>query len=116
MDKLIRFMGVCLDIAEFYDVKGEKGNHFVDDEMLKAIGLGYRALSGYLRQGVTDVIKLQGEYHASKEKAYYAAEYANDYSKQLEMIRAYLDPDMDSKEAIQKIRDILSECEEWKSR
>lgn len=112
MDKLIRFMGVCLDIAEFYDVKGEKGNHFVDDEMLKAIGLGYRALSGYLRQGVTDVIKLQGEYHAQKEKAYYTTEYAKDYSNHLDMIRKLLDSDLDSKEAINKIRDIIGDIEE----
>ena len=111
-DSINGFLRVVLDIAEYYDTSGEKANHFFDDEMLKAIGLGYRALSGYLRQGATDVIKLQGEYHAQKEKAYYTTEYAKDYSNHLDMIRKLLDSDLDSKEAINKIRDIIGDIEE----
>ena len=61
--KLNRFVQICLDIAEYYDTLGEKADSVLEDNMLKELGLGYRALSGYLRAGVKEVIDLQDDYH-----------------------------------------------------
>lgn len=61
--KLNRFMQICLDIAEYYDTIGEESDYVLEDKMLKELGLGYRALSGYLRAGVKEVIDLQDDYH-----------------------------------------------------
>ena len=63
MNDLHRFLKICLDIAEYYDRKGEIDTDFLGDEMTDKIGLGYRALTGYIRKGVQEVISLEGNYH-----------------------------------------------------
>ena len=99
-----RFLAICLDIAEYYDRKGENSvNHLVDDEMLKAIGMGYRAFSGYMRNGVSEVITLQGDLHTERERLYYS----DSRAKLIDKIIPWLDPDLDSKVALDKIRDII---------
>ena len=103
--KLNRFVQICLDIAEYYDTMGEEADSVLEDKMLKELGLGYRALTGYLRNGVKEVIELEDNKHTLKE-------YNNSMKFDVEAVRKIeelLDPDIDSKEAIQKIRDILSE-------
>lgn len=70
--KLNRFLQICLDIAEWYDRKGEEDPNWHGGEMTKCIGLGYKAMTGYLRTGVAEVIKLQGELHSAKERRQYA--------------------------------------------
>ena len=104
-DNLHRFLAICLDIAEYYDGKAENNGYFLDDDMLKQLGLGYRALSGYLRDGVKEVIELEDSKHTLKE---YNHSTKFDVEA-VQKIEELLDPDIDSKEAIQKIRDILSE-------
>lgn len=100
-----RFLAICLDVAEYYDRKGEKENHFItDDEMLKTLGLGYRAFSGYIRNGVSEVITLQGDLHTERERLHFS----DSKAELIDRIIPYLDPDLDSKEAIKKIRDIIS--------
>lgn len=76
-DKMLlnRFIKICLDIAEYYDTKGEENEHFLNDDMTRKLGLGYRALSGYMREGVKEIINLQGNYHTVKEQLHYAQEW-----------------------------------------
>lgn len=70
--RLNRFLQICLNIAEWYDNRGEEDRNWFGDEITKAIGLGYKAMTGYLRTGVKGVIELQSKYHAMNEEAYYA--------------------------------------------
>ena len=66
-----RLCQICLDIAEYYDSKGDEEKKFLRDDMIDSIGLGYRALTAYLRKGVQEVVTLQGNYHSAREKANY---------------------------------------------
>ena len=65
------FLKIALNIADYYDNKGNNGEDFLDDEMTKEIGLGYRALTSYLRKGVQEVITLQSNYHKACEQRNY---------------------------------------------
>lgn len=62
---LNNMLKICLNIADYYDNKGDKNVYFLDDELTKEIGLGYRALTSYLRKGVQEVISLQSNYHSA---------------------------------------------------
>lgn len=57
-DYLNRYLQVSLSIANYVDRHGEND----DMELADAMGLGYRALSLYLRRGVKEVIDLQDRY------------------------------------------------------
>lgn len=103
--RLNRFLQICLDIAEYYDTKCEENDFCFNDDLIKDLGLGCKALSGYMRNGVKEVIELQANYHTQKE---YNRSTKFDVEA-VQKIEELLDSDMDSKEAIQKIRDILSE-------
>lgn len=65
------FLKIALNIADYYDNKGNNGEDFLNDEMTKEIGLGYRALTSYLRKGVQEVITLQSNYHSACEQRNY---------------------------------------------
>lgn len=62
---LNNMLKICLNIADYYDNKGDKDNDFLKDELTDEMGLGYRALSSYLRKGVQEVISLQSNYHSA---------------------------------------------------
>lgn len=66
--KINRFLQVCLDIAEWHDKKGEEDRDWQGGEMTEGIGLGYKAMTSYLRNGVQEVVKLQDKYHTTKER------------------------------------------------
>lgn len=57
------FLRYALDIANIVDEKGEAGEEIIIPEL----GIGYRVLSSYFRQGVKEVIDLQGKYHEAVE-------------------------------------------------
>jgi hypothetical protein len=65
------FLKIALNIADYYDNKGNNGEDFLNDEMTKEIGLRYRALTSYLRKGVQEVITLQSNYHKACEQRNY---------------------------------------------
>lgn len=60
---LNNMLKICLNIADYYDNKGDTDEDFLDDGLTKELGLGYRALTSYLRKGVQEVITLQSNYH-----------------------------------------------------
>lgn len=65
---LNNMLKTCLNIADYYDNKGDTDYDFFDDELTKELGLGYRALTNYLRKGVQEVISLQMNYHTACEQ------------------------------------------------
>ena len=68
---LNNMLKICLNIADYYDNKGDTDKDFIDDDLTKELGLGYRALANYLRKGVQEVITLQSNYHrACHERNY----------------------------------------------
>ena len=62
---LNNMLKICLNIADYYDNKGNEDEDFLDDGLTKELGLGYRALTNYLRKGVQEVISLQMNYHSA---------------------------------------------------
>ena len=78
-----RFLSVCLDIADWYDEHGDNDKDWYGNDMTKDIGLGYRALTSYLRRGVKEVIELQEKYHRAKEECNYHKIAENDQREYL---------------------------------
>lgn len=63
-----RLLKVCLDIAEWVDDKSDTDKNWYGGELCDDIGLGCRALSGYLRSGIRAVMELQEKYHRANER------------------------------------------------
>lgn len=57
------FLRYALDVANIVDEKGEAGEEII----IPGLGVGYRVLSSYFRQGVKEVIDLQAKYHSAVE-------------------------------------------------
>lgn len=62
---LNHMLKICLNIADYYDNKGDTDEDFLDDGLTRELGLGYRSLTSYLRKGVQEVISLQMNYHSA---------------------------------------------------
>lgn len=107
--KLNRFLQICLDIAEWYDRKGEEERNFFGNEMTKSIGLGYKAMTGYLRTGVKEVIDIQSKYHTAQEKAYYAKSNEKDKRNFLIEIFGEEEPETLNDEIKAKIKNAVHE-------
>ena len=72
------FLRYALDMANIVDEKGEAGEKIIIPEL----GIGYRVLSSYFRQGVKEVIDLQAKYYgaiASKNLAEIGEKEAHDF-------------------------------------
>lgn len=67
-DSLARLSEICLQIASITDRKGESGDTTYCDEL----GLGYLALSSYLRDGVKSIIDLQNDLANARSDAHLA--------------------------------------------
>ena len=67
-DSLARLSEICLQIASITDRKGESGDTTYCDEL----GLGYLALSGYLRAGVKAIIDIQNDLANARADREYA--------------------------------------------
>ena len=76
--ELHRFLSICLDIAEWVDIKKEAETNWIGSEMCEVIGIGCRSLSSRLRKGVRQVIFLQENYHSAKERLGFAETENND--------------------------------------
>lgn len=62
---IVRLIGIMLNLADIADEKQETP---FDKEM----GLGYRAFTSYIREGVKDIINLKRDYFAACESKEYA--------------------------------------------
>lgn len=67
-NRLGDFIGLCYKIADYIDDCGENDNPFTTD----AFGLGYRAASDRIRNGIIAVIELVRECRKERDKARYA--------------------------------------------
>lgn len=76
--KINRLVSIMIDLADIADTKSG------DVWYLDNLGLGCRALSSYIRQGVKDIIDLEQDYYNTVEKVKAAAEAEDD-------MRAFLD-------------------------
>lgn len=66
--RMNRMLELCLNIANLIDEWGHDGNlaeRLITDEL----GLGYRALSNTLREGVKETVDLQARYRGAIETA-----------------------------------------------
>lgn len=99
-----RLVKIILDIADVVDEKGENG----ETTYIKELSLGYRALSGYLRQGAKAVIELQESNRNAKDKL----EYKNAEIEELKQVSGKIFGDIDldyfSDEEIEKIKAFIT--------
>ena len=63
--RLDEFIALCYKISEYIDDCGESDDHFT----LDAFGLGYRAASDRIRNGIIAVIELSRECRNERERA-----------------------------------------------
>ena len=66
-DSINRTIQIMLDLADIADEKQ-------DTPFGNALGLGYRAFSGYVRAGVEQLIKLKEEFYSANQRADYYKE------------------------------------------
>lgn len=64
-NNIVQLIGIMLNLADIADEKQETP---FESEM----GLGYRALTAYIREGVKDIINLKRDYFTACEKEKYA--------------------------------------------
>lgn len=104
---------ICLNIADLIDEWGHEQN-LAERTVTDALGLGYRALSSYLRQGAKAVIDLQAKYRDAIERRDYA-EMAKKGAEDF-LADVFGDPDIDSinEEDKKRIRELCRQiAEEW---
>ena len=107
-DYLSKLADICLRIANYVDREGEKGN----TDMCNELGLGYLALSGYLRSGVKAIAEIQGSYSRERDLrdiADCSERYVRDFLEDIFGDREIDDINVDDKE---KIREFVQKLEE----
>lgn len=111
VNKLIK---ICLDIAELVDTKGDDDPEWFGGDFSKEIGLGYRALSGYLRSGAKAVIDIQRDYHTARERLNFAEREAEDCREYMEELFGDPEPQSINEEDKKRIKDfVASIMKEW---
>lgn len=63
MNRLTNLIRVCHDLAEVIE---EKHNKYAD--LANDVGMGYKVLTNYLRQGLIEVVALESRYWREKEQ------------------------------------------------
>ena len=124
-----RFLSICLDLADLYDDTGceaylndnptsEQSARFQHMEWTcSELGLGYRALTSYLRNGVKEIIKLQGEYQREKELKKYAKSSEKDARDYLEELFGDREPECINDKDRARIKNFVKGItEEWEKR
>lgn len=102
-DYLAKLIELSSRIANIVDRKGEQGDYGLADEL----GLGYLALSGYLRAGAKAVIDMQGECSRAKSNEDIAKGSEEDVRDFLEDIFGDREPDTLNDDYKQKIREFV---------
>ena len=88
---IYRLISIITELADKIDNNPDFWNFTVNQTL--DIGLGSRALSGYLRSGAKEIITLQEKYQSAKERAYYSELTANSCRETLEDIFGDTDAD-----------------------
>lgn len=99
-----RLLNIMLDLANITDEKKETP---FDKEM----GLGFRAFTNYIRLGVEEIIKLQGEYYSALESKEYAKECLKDNEEILEKIFGRKDLEVYTDEEISRFKALADEIQ-----
>lgn len=111
--KVNNMLRICLNIANLVDEWGQENNpagRVVTDEL----GLGYRALSSYLREGVKAVIDLQAAYRDAIERRDYAVMAKEEAENFLEDVFGDRDIDSINDDDKKRIRALCRQiAEEW---
>ena len=121
-----RFLSICLDLADLYDDTGcevylNNNPTFEQSARLShmewtcsELGLGYRALTSYLRNGVKEIIKLQGEYQREKELKKYAKSSEKDARDFMEELFGDREPECINDKDRERIKNFVKGImEEW---
>lgn len=103
-----KLIEICLNIADYYDEK-LKEDGFLDDEMTKFLGLGFRALTTYLRSGARDFIKLKSEYYRECERAKFARASEKEIREYVTNLFGDSEPETLSDEYQQRIKNCVQE-------
>lgn len=101
INNLIKIM---LDLADIADEKQETP---FDREMK----LGYRAFTGYIREGIKQIIDLRRDYFSAKECEEYAKMCLKDNEEMLERIFGRTDLDVYTDEEIARFRALADEIQ-----
>ena len=108
------FLKIALDIADYYDNKGNDNEEFLKDKLIDELGLGYRALTDYLRKGVQEVISLQTRYHRACEERNYEKSVQESQKKYLLDVFGDEEPYSINDKDKQRIKDFVKGIfEEW---
>lgn len=114
MDYVNNFIKICLDIANYYDEKGNDNPDYLGDEMTKKIGLGYKALSNYLRKGTREVITLQENYYSTCYRLKYEESIAVEQQEYLEDVFGDSEPYGINDKDKQRIKEFVQSIKkEW---
>lgn len=104
VDKVNKVIKILLDLANIADEKQET-------PFDKEIGLGYRAFSSYAREGVQEIIKLQGDYYTACEMRDRAKTDFEDNEELLKRIFGTTEVTEYNDEEIAKIKAVVAEIE-----
>lgn len=104
-DSLARLSEICLQIASITDRKGETGDTTYCDEL----GLGYLALSSYLRDGVKSIIDLQNDLANARADRYYTQMSEQSMREFIVDIFGDKEPETLNDEYKKRIRDFVGE-------
>ncbi len=109
IDNVNKVIKIMLDLANIADEREETP---FDKEM----GLGYRAFTGYIREGVQGIIKLQSDYYTACEMRDRAKEDLKDYEELLNRIFGTTDVTEYNDEEIAKIKAVVAAIEKsWEN-
>lgn len=98
-----RIIQILLQLADLADEKKES-------PFDKELGLGYRAFSSYVREGVIQIINLQDDYSRSKENEEYAKKLYEEDMKGLEKLFGRTDPfDFYTEDELARIKTVAEE-------
>lgn len=105
IDYLNKLADLSLRMANIIDRHGENGDFSFADE----VGLGYLALSGYLRAGVKAIADIQMDYSNARSKQKLAKQSEENTREFLADIFGDEEPESLSDEHKQKIKDFVAE-------
>ena len=103
-NRIARLIEIMLNLADIADEKQETP---FDREM----GLGYRAFTGYIREGIKQIIDLRRDYFSAKECEEYAKTELKSNEELLERIFARTDLDVYNDDELARFKALADEIQ-----